>query len=730
MTTPYMGIPDVEPDFGKEFNYAVWTAGTRVAFYNVPWNADYRDIVRFRTPVERDKYFANPKLERAFMSYARVNEPVRVDIPFNACYEFNYLVVDNPAQPISGDSPRKFYYFIHDVRYIAPNTTELVVQLDIWQSFCFYLEFGNCFIERGHIGVANQRANQKRGRDFLTQPEGLDMGNEYIITREFAKKLCVVDTNAPDYGPQTAAHVLMWSSTQVSNREGYGTLESPNLKTAVGSGFESLPNGHELSWFKTVEDYIKFVKFVGQYPWISQGILTVMIVPPFTLPASAQATDFLWHNVTDGDGNSLGDIRYTRIDHSRPPGGRIIPLTDGVEWTEGSPLPERYAHLGKFNTFPYALIELTTYSGTPLVLKPECLSPITPGINLMQFNHFALPSPRAVFTPLLYNSGGPSRGEHLDVATMITNFPTFSVSNDSHLMYMANNSHSIAYQFDNADWSQQRALTANQLGYNQATAGMDLTEQLGGIDRWQVAGKGRLGVMTGAVRDIAAIPGQIGSHAGMGMMLGPWGAVGGAAVGAAVGAVNAGANAVERAGNMAYDVGAIQATTQANVSNQGYMRDTNKHFADFAARGDYAMAIGAINAKVQDAKMIAPTTVGQLGGEAFNLVTDGWQVAAKVKRINPAVMRNIGEYWLRYGYAVNVFSTLPDSLHCMSRFTYWKLRETYVRASHMPETFKQTVRGIFEKGVTVWQSPNDIGVVDIGDNRPLAGINLGGAGML
>jgi len=38
--------------------------------------------------------------------------------------------------------------------------------------------------------------------------------------------------------------------------------------------------------------------------------------------------------------------------------------------------------------------------------------------------------------------------------------------------------------------------------------------------------------------------------------------------------------------------------------------------------------------------------------------------------------------------------------------------------------FKQAIRGIFEKGVTVWANPADIGTIDIGDNAPLEGVIL------
>jgi hypothetical protein len=58
----------------------------------------------------------------------------------------------------------------------------------------------------------------------------------------------------------------------------------------------------------------------------------------------------------------------------------------------------------------------------------------------------------------------------------------------------------------------------------------------------------------------------------------------------------------------------------------------------------------------------------------------------------------------------------------MSKFSYWKMIETYIVAGGMPEGHKQIIRGILEKGVTVWSSPTDIGNIDFSTNVPLAGI--------
>ncbi|MDG4869752.1 hypothetical protein P8631_17340, partial [Guyparkeria sp. 1SP6A2] len=64
------------------------------------------------------------------------------------------------------------------------------------------------------------------------------------------------------------------------------------------------------------------------------------------------------------------------------------------------------------------------------------------------------------------------------MTTGVNNLPMFSVTNNSYLAFMASNAHSIAYQHDSANWSQQKALTANQLGYDQSSAGLDLQQSL------------------------------------------------------------------------------------------------------------------------------------------------------------------------------------------------------------------------------------------------------------
>jgi hypothetical protein len=585
----------------------------------------------------------------------------------------------------------------------------------VWQTFGYGVSFGNCYIERGHIGIANVAGFNDYGREHLTIPEGLDIGNEYRIVEHWSRQISSsrgAEGSNPNYSIMVLSTVALDADP--------GTIDAPNLESATGSEMENLPNGAEIYMFESLSQFKTFMSAMSDKPWITQGIISITAIPHYSEYDIGLT------------GVIVGGVAFYKVKSGSLTTKKYEMRANWRTQIEGI-FPERYRHLKKFWTFPYMVLELTTNNGTPLVLKPESWN--DPGGNVVEVPHFAPPGARLVFYPYGYNKANVAQtsdsfgilfdgGEFLDMATGIFNFPTFSIVNNGYMSFMAANTHGIAYQHSSADWSQQRALTGNQLSYDQASSGMELSEQLN-----------RLGInaatqSTGLANETAgwrALQGGI--NAGMsGAAGGAKGGPVGAATGALLGVANQGASwAIEINQNnkaLGISTGLSNATNRAQVENQGYVRDTNKSYADYAAKGDYQNTIAAINAKVQDAKLIQPTTAGQVGGDAFNLATYGWRYDVKVKLLNYASMTAIGEYWLRYGYQVNKFGRMPASLMVMENFTYWKLRETYITSSSCPETFKQAIRGIFEKGVTVWAEPSDIGNIDIGDNSPLEGVFL------
>ena len=696
-----------EHGFGLDFNYAVWTPNSSLSFHNVRWDGNYRDIVYYEKQAALDTYLNTVKGPEytTGATYLKANEPITVGLPFNKCYKYNYLRVTNPAQPIAGaDEPRTFYYFITDVKYLAPQATVLMLQLDVWQTFSRYVQFGRCYIERGHIGVANQDQFKDHGREYLTVPEGLDTGSEYMITGHMEHTIA---------GPPADYSVMITTTTSLLYDP--GDTSHPILKTATGSLWEHVPNGCEI-YLMNLPNFVMFLQHATDYPWITQGIVSITLIPDVYDTLKEVNEEITYGGATIlpiGIGQPIAEL---------------VKIAD--DWRTKITVPSRYANLQKFKTYPYAVLEMTSYTGNPVVLKPECLSmdDLYVGMGM----HLVPPASRISFYPFKYNAKSYASdtaaladksddalpndyAEYVDVTTSIQNLPQFSLVNDSYIAYMASNTNRIGYSYTSADWSQNRAMAQGVT--NAQVTGRNVEAAYGSMELERSSLMGQAGI-NAAAKAANGMANGIGQLTNVGKNFTPGSMLAAGAMSIPVADIAAGlANA------------GIQANTMTGVADLSrsaglYGVDKNLEMARYAAKGDYANELAGINARVQDAKLLQPSTSGQIGGEAFNIIMSKWGVYFRVKTIQAAVRNAIGEYWLRYGYAINRFAVLPASFKVMQKFTYWKLRETYLTSGSCPETYKNAIRGIFEKGVTVWTTPSDIGTIDLADNDPLPGVTL------
>lgn len=713
-------------DFGLSFDYAVWTAKTNITLTNVPWNNDYRDVVSFASTNALNNYIdksATQNVSIANATYAKANEPISIEVPFNVANKFNYVRVYNPAQPAKGDDVAKyFYYFIIDVRYIAPNTTQIVVQLDVFQTYIRQVQFGRCYIERGHVGIANELNFQNYGRDYLTVPEGLDVGSNYLVVDKTTRPIMSM-TDRGNNGGTTAyiGHSILVCST-IDLEADPGTVANPKMRSAKGGAAMGLVSGASFYLFKSARDFQMFMTKYSEFPWVTQGITSITIIPDYRrywtdahLGARLPFGGYKAPSVTTGDHRSnLGSTPFRKRSA----------ITNYI--------PPRYRHLNKFRVFPYMAIRIASNAGQQVILQPEFWNSDYGAFREMA--SLLPPNARIGIVPLNYNttrtdSTNSPAGDGMDRQVSVSGLPTLPIVNNGAILYMAQNAHSIAYGHQSADWSQQKALRGNEVSYDQANMGIAASGEASRIAMGADASSTAIANQYAQNSQWLNAVGGVASGAGMGAFAGPMGAVAGGVGGAAsgvMGLLNTGMQvdtANQQLANRLSAAGAQQANSTSLASG---IRDTNKGLADWAARGDYESAIAGLNAKTQDAQLTAPSLAGQQGGETYNLLNDVMEFRFEILMPDQASIQAIGEYWLRYGYAVHRFSFIPPSLMAMSKFTYWKMKETYIRAAAMPETFKQSLRGIFEKGVTVWGNPDDIGFIDPADNVPIDGIVIDG----
>lgn len=744
MGTGIDGPPNVYTA-GSDFDYSVWTAGTQIDLVNVNWNNDYRDVVKFANKAALNTYInsLNPAgIRLSNLTYAKPNQDIYLPIPYNRVNRYNYLRASNPLMPIPEDIQKDFYYFILDCEYINPQTTRIRVQLDVWQTYVYDVTIGNCYVERGHIGIANQNQFNNYGRDYLTVPEGLDIGADYRIIAKRTEEVVSLGASL-----EYEHDIIVISTTDLLGDP--GTLANPHLATSDGSFVQGMPSGAGFYIWESASEFAAWLTSMKEFPWITQGIISITVMPKISRYSNA-------FTYTGGTDPQHVNINAHPIKHAVFPDWRNS--TEILNW-----IPTRYQHLRKFFTAPYMAIEATTWSATPIALRPEAWA--SANADFVERVNYMPPNQRVQFIPRKYNSSGQATeayfgltneelrtmadslpvspeeqdefyeaykdlgddyGDYLDVLTQIAGFPALPMVNNMALNYLASNAHSIDYSRKSADWTQQRAVGMAQGQYDIATGGISTASRLNDI-AVQATQSQAISQNTN-IQGQAAV-GALGSVAG-GAISGATAGPAGAAVGAGVGAVN-GLVGIANSGIQAMhniEAGAIgnlasMRSTATNNAQAGLSRDTNMDLARFASRGDYANAIAGINARVQDAAMIQPSVAGQFGGDSTNIAGGTLEFSVRWKLIDAAALRIVGDYWLRFGYAIRAFIQPPQSLMVMSRFTYWKMTEAYLSSSMVPEGHKQVLRGIMEKGFTVWNNPADIGVIDFADNVALPGVS-------
>ena len=161
---PNMGT--VAPyELRNTFDYTRWTPDTRIHMVNVLWDSEYENAVKFDSDAERDAWFDS--IEDSYTitlkSNARIvpDGSIKLPLPYDVASRYNYLFVDIPfatseGEPIQNETESgvsRWYFFVGDAVYSAPNTTTVFIRPDVWTNFINSSVLRYMMLERGHAPV-------------------------------------------------------------------------------------------------------------------------------------------------------------------------------------------------------------------------------------------------------------------------------------------------------------------------------------------------------------------------------------------------------------------------------------------------------------------------------------------------------------------------------------------------------------------------------------------------
>lgn len=770
--------------YDNTLDYSRFKPTARLKMCNVPWCGDYDNVVKFDDDAARDAWFDALEGETVnldTMFNVKPDGASKVPVPVTSAQGYNYLVVDLPrmtddARPLAyaaGDRKRRYCYFIQDARQLSPNSTRLILTLDVWTTYINDMRFDYVLLERGHAPVAassvsDYLANPRDNSAYLLSDDVNTGGEPYVETAHAVK----------NYSAETQRACI---ATYADLQGDLGTAPAPRVPAISAPDVSGVlaPRVYSVA----VADLQPFLRGLeDNAPWVKQAVLGVFFAPSDLLTQSAPFE--LW------------GISVTVLDAVQ----KIEPFMQPGVADFG--YPAQAAGFAKLYTYPYAAIRIGDERGQTSTVRIEDLG--ANGIRLASAVNLVMPyisidarllgiagaTDSLTFQTIegrTYDYGG-SWGEYLKS----WNLPVMQVSQSAagraayttvygraHARLAADNalasslaSNSTAYTnagnsaknvTDNnaVNTAANTAVTKNSNDWALTGAAASNNKLKGDCDADNETSTAITGVKNEVVsiatanNNASAIASTLGSVVTGGLTGGgadaKSAAIGGVAdLAVSIPTANAAAaisqtsnslaselaqtNALKKTGNAASftaETWRIQnnastiattlrndASTAVANNNAGVMR-TNagnaKATGDANANRAYATAIDAISAGLNQAGVAAPAQFGA-NANGQSCATAPRALFAQVVTQRECDIMNAASAFARYGYSLmREFSM--TRMQVMRHFTYWKCAEVWCSGNgNALESAQGAIKDILIRGVTVWSKPEEIGRVSIYDN--------------
>lgn len=770
--------------YDNTLDYSRFKPTARLKMCNVPWCGDYDNVVKFDDDAARDAWFDALEGETVnldTMFNVKPDGASKVPVPVTSAQGYNYLVVDLPrmtsdAQPLAyaaGDRKRRYYYFIQDAQQLSPNSTRLILTLDVWTTYINEMQFDYVLLERGHAPVAASTvaeylANPRDNSAYLLSDDVNTGGEPYVETARAVK----------NYSAETQRACI---ATYADLQGDLGTAAAPKVPAISEPDVSGVlaPRVYSLA----VGDLQPFLRALeANAPWMKSTVLGVFFAPSDLLTQSAPFE--LWNvSITVLDA-------VQKIETFMQPGVADFGY------------PAQAAGFAKLYTYPYAAIRIGDERGQTSTVRIEDLG--VNGIQLASAVNLVMPyisidarllgiagaTDSLTFQTIegrTYSYGG-AWGEYLKS----WNLPVMQVTQSAasraayttvysraHARLAADNalasslaSNATAYtNVDNSaknvtdnntvnteantavtknanDWALTGAAASNQKLASDCDADNATSTAMTGLQNEVIS-------ITTANNNASAIASTLGSVVTGGLTGGSAdaksAAIGGVAdLAVSIPTANAAAaisqtsnslaaelaktNALEKTGNAAKftaETWRIQnnastvattlrneASTKVANNNAGVMRTNagnTKATGDANANRAYATAIDAISATLNQAGVAAPAQFGA-NANGQSSATAPRALFAQVITQRECDIMNAASAFARYGYSLmREFSM--ERMQVMRHFTYWKCAEVWCSGNgNALESAQGAIKDILIRGVTVWSKPEEIGRVSIYDN--------------
>lgn len=331
---------------------AVITPTTDVYLLKVPLEINDLNQLTFNNATAQYNYFNSlPKLEVHDFTYQRKDGVIRYGASFDSLISYNYVMYRNDEF-----SNKWFYAFITGLEWKSPNSTDISIKTDVWQTWQFDLTFKPVLIDREHTNNDTIGAN--------TLPEGLELG-EFItngVSNFFtATSYCVIAevSQVQNYGDGQSMSYTIESTYTPDLTPKLNDMPRGTIPLILEYGESGAPKFDKL-------------KQIYDKAGLSDSIINVYVLPNnyIAIGSSLNIAKLTINALNPSNGTVIDSVEHVGL--PLPTGGTY--LLNETTFTKPSTLAGYTPKNNKLFTYPYFYFNISNNSGTSLPYHYEDFS--------------------------------------------------------------------------------------------------------------------------------------------------------------------------------------------------------------------------------------------------------------------------------------------------------------------------------------------------------------------
>ena len=254
-------------------------------FKNTPL-IDFQNTIHFNSNSERDAFFLEgnhyPELNVQNMDFNFIRDRSTIDLPvsYDEMRGVNYCTFKSDFENV------RYYAYVMSYEFLNPSSVRVSLLID---GIMTYTQ-GNILRTLPNLSIQRQHLTKSSYDQNLWE-----LKNNDDIIKTYTKSYFKTERTLFD-------DLIVLISASVDLQSDFGTVDDPKIKTSKGRKFDSITSPLNL-YACDMDDFNKLMGELSDYPWISQNIKSMSLIPKI----------FMQDNLTKlifGSTESLSGVDY------------------------------------------------------------------------------------------------------------------------------------------------------------------------------------------------------------------------------------------------------------------------------------------------------------------------------------------------------------------------------------------------------------------------------------